>query len=117
MEQLAFGLDAKFQKRDDYGQRNLLKDFSLFRQGHSRKIYNLITKTDSEKEMNIFDYHYVIQAGNTPVPVRQTVFFVNSKMLALPQFFMQPETFFHKIGQYLGMQDIDFEQFPKFSHQ
>jgi hypothetical protein len=30
---------------------------------------------------------------------------------------MQPENFFHKIGQKFGLQDIDFEEYPTFSNQ
>ena len=30
---------------------------------------------------------------------------------------MQPEHFFNKIGGYFGIEDIDFEAFPKFSDQ
>ena len=28
-----------------------------------------------------------------------------------------PENFFHKIGSLFGMQDIDFEEWPEFSHE
>ena len=30
---------------------------------------------------------------------------------------MKPENFFHKIGAWLGIEDIDFDAFPEFSNQ
>ena len=68
-------------------------------------------------DFRVFDYSYVIGAGNNTRRINQTVFFVHSKELNLPQLLMKPEHFFHRIGEWLGMQDIDFEEYPKFSRQ
>ena len=35
--------------------------------------------------------------------------------LDLPQFALRPEHLFHKIGQVMGYQDIDFDSHPEFS--
>jgi len=35
--------------------------------------------------------------------------------LRLPTFSLRPESFFHKIGAAIGMQDIDFEEHADFS--
>ena len=120
MEQLAKELEMSFKAKDEYGLKNLLKDFNIAKRGHSNKIKNILQKKEEEQgfDIRIFDYHYIIQAGSTAVPVSHTVFFVQSKKLELPQFLLKPENFFHKIDNYLGLQqDIDFEQFPEFSDQ
>lgn len=119
LKNIALQLEMKFSPDDDWGLFSLLKDFQLFRRGHSRKITNLLYRQAGmlETEIHIFDYRYVISTNNSWRVFKQTVFFVHSKKLGLPQFLLRPENFFHKIGQLLGMQDIDFEAYPKFSNQ
>lgn len=116
---IALQLEMQYSAEDEWGLLNLLKDFQLFRRGHSRKITNLLYRQIGmlETEIHVFDYRYVISSNNSRRVFKQTVFFVHSKKLGLPQFLLKPENFFHKIGQLLGMQDIDFEQYPKFSDQ
>ncbi len=119
MEQMARQLGMNYTTKDEYGYKSLLGDFKLFRKGTGRKILNFLQKKEEELDLEtfIFDYHYVISTGNSSVRYKQTVFFVKSSKLALPQFSLQPEHFFHRIGTYLGMQDIDFESHPEFSDQ
>jgi hypothetical protein len=57
----------------------------------------------------------MISTGKSSHTYRQTVYFRYSKELALPHFVMVPEKWYHRIGTHLGMQDIDFAQYPKFS--
>lgn len=117
IKDLAYNLGGKFYEGDEFQIKNQLLEFNLFKSGHSKKITNLIHLKDDEKEISIFDYAFVIQAGNTPVVYKQSVFFINSKKLALPIFQLKPETFFNKVGSWLGIEDIDFESHPKFSDQ
>lgn len=117
MEKVAFNLDMNFVHKDDWGLLNRLKGFKLFKWGHSRKIFNLMAKADAfmDEQYRIFDYQYVISSNNSSRRYIQTVFFIQSKFLGLPEFLLKPENFFHKIGSFLGMQDIDFEEHPEFS--
>ncbi|MCB0568356.1 MAG: hypothetical protein KDC66_01260 [Phaeodactylibacter sp.] len=119
LKNTALQLGMKYSPEDEWGLLNLLKDFQLFRRGHHRKATHLLSRQIGmlETEANIFDYHYTISSSNSSRTFKQTVFFVHSKKLGLPQFLLKPENFFHKIGQLLGMQDIDFEAFPEFSDQ
>jgi len=119
MEKVARQLGMTYTAKDEYGYKSLLADFKLFQKGTSKKIINLLHKKEEgfELEIFIFDYHYVISSGKSSVKYKQTVFFIKSKKLGLPQFSLQPEHFFHRIGTYLGMQDIDFESHPEFSDQ
>ena len=119
LQQVAYHLDLAYESEDECGLHTMLKDFKLFSRGRRRRITNMMYKQDGmlQLDVRIFDYRYTIRANNTARVFKQTVFFVQSKKLALPQFLMKPETFFHKIGAWLGMEDINFERYPKFSSQ
>lgn len=119
MEQLSTELGLSFSVKDEFGLFNLLKDFRLFQKGGLKGIqYILSSKSDFlETDLRIFDYQYTISTGKSSVTYKQTVFFVQSKQLNLPQFFLRPERFFHKIGNLFGIKDINFEEHPVFSEQ
>lgn len=119
LRHVAFHLDMDFQATDEWGIINYLRDFQLFRTGRSKRISNVIHKKDDwlDMETYIFDYRFLKGKGKHRSQRNQTVFFVQSKKMGLPHFLMKPETFFHRIGAYLGMQDIDFEEFPVFSER
>ncbi len=119
LKKIAYHLDMQYEPKDEWGLYNLLRDFRLFRRGHHRRITNILSKKNAmlDLSLHVFDYRFVISTGNSHRRVNQTVFFVESRNLGLPDFLMKPETFFHRIGEYLGMQDIDFEAYPDFSRQ
>jgi hypothetical protein len=112
-------LGMKFSEEDDYGMIGLLRDFHLMDTGGKKEITNLMTYTSPlmEDRFHIFDYKYTISTGKSAHTYRQSVFFINSKQLAMPEMLMKPEHFFHRLGTWLGLeQDIDFEEHPDFSH-
>ena len=119
IEELAPQLRMDYAAKDDWGLIHLLTDFRLFRRGYGKRITNVLSMKDSmlDFHLRIFDYKFVVGAGNSTRRISQTVFFVDSKKLGLPHFSMQPEIFFHKIGQHFGLQDLDFEGYPAFSDQ
>jgi hypothetical protein len=110
-------LGMEFQATDEYGLLNWLKDFDLFKKGYAKRISNILQHPkDIEKpDFRVFDYRYIIGAGNSTRKIQQTVFFVHSKSLNLPQLFMRPEHFFDRVKKYFGNEDINFEAFPVFS--
>lgn len=116
---IARNLDMDFREKDEWGLLNILKGFHLFRQGGRKKITNIlcVDRGLEDFKVHIFDYRYVISTGKSSRRFKQTVFFVQSKELALPEFWMKPEHFFHKLGNYLGFDDINFEERPEFSKQ
>lgn len=119
MSKTAFDLKMEFHQRDDWGLLALLKGFQLFSQGRSRRISNIMQYRDDFLDLQtyIFDYRFVRGRGKHRKSYNQTVFFIQSKKLGLPEFLMKPENFFHKIGNFLGIRDIDFEEYPIFSEQ
>ncbi|MFZ1704764.1 MAG: hypothetical protein WAT79_10495 [Saprospiraceae bacterium] len=112
---LCVAFNKKYSEKDEYGILEFLKYFELY---HRRgKITNLCMSKSENLDMSfyLFDYQYVIQAGNHARRIKQTVYFVQDRNMHLPVFFMKPEHLGHKIAAYLGWEDIDFETSPTFS--
>ncbi len=120
MRKVAEDLNMDFYESGKYGLIDYLSDFKLFSQGHSKSIKNMLISVDGENELDIriFDFRFVIGGGKSTSVYKQTVFYLHSPELALPQFLLKPEHFFHKVGFFLGMKkDINFEFYPEFSKQ
>jgi len=101
---------------DEFGMIKWLLDFKLFKEGSRNKITPLIIRENDDLEFTcMFDYIYTISTGSSSRTYRQTVYFRYSKLLALPHFLMVPEQWYHRVGTYFGMQDIDFIEYPEFS--
>lgn len=119
LRHIAYKLDLEYEPTDLWGIKAQLQDFHLFRKGFRGKIRHVLTREDElmESKVHIFDYRYLISTGKSTRRIEQTVFFLESKNLGLPEFYMQPERFFHRIGELLGLtKDIDFEGYIDFSY-
>ncbi|MDX1477911.1 MAG: hypothetical protein R3301_09415 [Saprospiraceae bacterium] len=105
-----------FQWKDEFGLVKYFGDLKLFQRGHSRRARNIRRMAkDQYGEYGHFDYSYVISTGNSHQVFRQTVYYRIDKSLLLPQFHMFPERWYHQVGKWFGMQDINFMAYPKFS--
>lgn len=106
----------QFLDKDEFGTKAYLQGFELFRIS-TGEIRNLSQKKSPSlsEEISIFDFKYVIYTGKSSHVFDQTVYFVNSKHLGLPEFKMEPEHFGDKISAFFGWDDIDFETYPIFS--
>ena len=112
----AKALGWSFKHADEFGMIKWLLDFKLFKEGGNKKLTPLVIDDRNELEFtSAFDYAYTISTGKSSVTYRQTVYFRYSKAIALPHFVMVPEKWYHRIGTYFGMQDIDFIEYPEFS--
>lgn len=118
MQRLASQWSMLYEPKDDWGLVKKLGDFKLFRTGGRKRITHIIKNRDTmlESAVHLFDYQYTVSTGKSSRTYKQTVFFVDSKQLGLPQFSMKPENFLHWIGDLLGFKDIDFEEYPAFSN-
>lgn len=119
MRQVAFQLNMEYMPKEEWGLIRQLRDFRLFRRGGRKRIRHLLHQQEPlmQYDLRIFDYQYTVSTGKSSRRYEQTVFFLQSQSLALPECFMRPETFFHRIGEFLGFEDIDFADFPDFSNQ
>jgi len=120
LKKIAYELNLRYTPVATQNLLPYLKDFRLFKRGARRKIRNVLYEEHPllDYKLHVFDYYFVVGSGNSRKSYKQTVFFIQSKKLGLPEFWMQPEHFFHKIGEYLNLsKDIDFETHPEFSNQ
>jgi hypothetical protein len=87
----------------------------LFTRGHSRGARNVVEGVASGHHTRIFDYQYTVGSGKHSSTHRQTVVAFHLAGNSLPEFSMEPEHVFHKIGEAFGYKDIDFAHHPEFS--
>ena len=117
LRQVSNRLKYDFTENYDGGLEHLLGDFKLFKKGRSKRIRNLMYQTDDFRdiEKRIFDYTYVTGDSKSKKYHNQTVFFVKSKEMNLPELILRPENFLDKLRNLLGFKDINFETHPDFS--
>jgi hypothetical protein len=99
------------------GVRARFPGFHLFSQGRRPDVRNLIRGRAGGLEVSIFDYAYVTGGGKSRHTWRQTVLAFEVGDANLPGFSLRPQMWFHKVGQWLGFKDINFDTHPKFSRQ
>lgn len=120
LRNLAHKLEFEFLGDDAYSDISLLKSFHFYKQfGSSRSLHNVARRVDPllNSTMLTFDYTWKVPAGNHRKRRYQTVFFIQAKDLALPDFYLSPESFFDRVAAWLGMQDIDYAEDKQFSDQ
>ncbi|MEZ6134522.1 MAG: hypothetical protein R3C53_06400 [Pirellulaceae bacterium] len=97
--------------------QNLFQQFGLSQIGHSRAA-TLATVADSgELRLILFDYTYTTGSGKQKQTRQYHVVMATSQTLDLPKFSLSPESFFHRLGDFFGYKDIDFEDDETFSNQ
>jgi len=120
LENVAESLKMSFKAKDEKDIfRYSLAHLALMDKGRksSRKALNIFTGTENGLAINMFDYNYAEGTSSDVAHYKQTVAVFKSESFNLPVFSMGPENFLHRIGAKLGMQDIDFEDYPQFSKQ
>ena len=105
----------EFTPSPDEGMLTRYPGFHLFTQGRSRTVKNLLRGKAGGLEVSIFDYAYTTGSGKNRHTWRQTVLAFEIEDVDLPGFSLRPESWFHKVGQWLGYTDINFESHPTFS--
>ena len=98
-----------------------LKGFKLFRRERNRLVNNGVMVEVYHKEMDdftniyLFEYSYTKKKGKTTESVHHLVFFADNKNWYLPNFELEPETWWHKLKAKMFGSDINFENNEKFS--
>ncbi|MFH2138047.1 MAG: hypothetical protein ABII88_06015 [Candidatus Omnitrophota bacterium] len=94
---------------------NALSDFKLFGIGYSRKALNVLHGENENIEWTVFDYQYSLSSGRRSVTYTQTVAYTEIAGLSIPKFFIEAESFLHRLGDMIDQGDVNFEEFPVFS--
>jgi len=88
--------------------------FDIFNIGYSKKIRNYMAGRKQQVAWEIFDYKYTTGGGKSQHSYNLTIFHARLQK-KLPVFKLTREHLFHKMAAAVGYNDIDFEQYPKFS--
>jgi hypothetical protein len=115
LKKVAAELAFEFEPKGNAGFLQSLGSFHLFAQGHSRVLSNLMRGRTLDLEVAIFDYRYTTGSGKHKHIWNHSVVSFRFAGTPLPVFSLRPENMGHKIGQWFGSQDIDFETHPRFS--
>jgi len=94
-----------------------LDRFTLFTQGHSKQVKNMMYGEAEGVKAAVFDYNYTTGSGKNSATFYQSVVYLEPADLALPNFSLRHENIMSKFLSAFGYQDIDFGQRPEFSRQ
>jgi len=111
-QRLAKKLGLLYQEKDTDRFHIFLKDIKIFKRGRpKRHINNIIFREFEEPDEHhyFFDYHYVVSSGNSTRIFDQTVLFVQTKKLSLPEFHLKPKNAFNRIAEFFGKKRADLE--------
>ena len=114
---IAAELNLEFSPVGEESLKVQLGEFPLLNKGRKGQLTNVCVGGTDEVELWIFDYRYITGFGRSRRVHKQTVVAMQSALLNLPEFRMRPERMFDRVGQMLGLQDIDFEEHLAFSQQ
>ena len=104
-----------FQRGDrSLALNDVLGDINLFR-GDQSPPTNVVQGDINGLELLVFDYRYTVDRGKRRWVVWQTAALARLQARAVPAFELRPEQLLHKLGAFVGQQDIDFSAYPEFS--
>ncbi|MEM7474410.1 MAG: hypothetical protein AAF483_05400 [Planctomycetota bacterium] len=90
--------------------------FNISRKGRGQSTRNAIIADSGALRMVIFDFQFTTGSGKNKNTHRQTIMMAtSSESLQLPQFTISPEGFMHRLGDFFGFKDIDFDDDKEFS--
>jgi hypothetical protein len=89
--------------------------FALAQIGRGRAATSATTADSGDLRLIIFDYQYTVGSGKNSSTRSYAVVMATSPQLQLPHFTLVPETFMHRVADFFGFKDIDFEEDAPFS--
>ncbi len=103
----------QFSEAKDYEMEGRYPAFSCLQSGSARYAYNILHGPGRQGQVCAFDYHYETYStddkGNTSTTHHHFSSLVLDTNLPLRPLLIRAETFFDKIGEFFGHDDIDFE--------
>jgi len=113
MTELARRLGLQFSSERNYQMAERYAFLDKLRQGSNRYAYNIITGDYQGHGVTVFDYHYETESrdskGNRDTDHHHFSFFILTLDKCFPELTIAKESFFSKIAQAIGFDDIDFE--------
>lgn len=90
---------------------------TLCSKGRDRRLKNVIKGRSDNIQISVGDYAYTTGSGKNKATHRQTIVILECTRSYLPRFSLVPENILHKIGNFLGYPDINFNSHPEFSRR
>ncbi len=124
---LAYGKGWAYKAGNDWQLMKDLEDFDLMQKGLEHEISNVIEANieDTSSKLMVFDYKYQfdrLEWDMEDMEVEegteyhcQTVFYVSSNSMDLPDMDIRPEGLWDKVKQFFGWDDVDFNKNKRFS--
>jgi len=113
MGELAATLGLRFSGERNYQIADRYAFLDKLRQGSNRYAYNMISGEYQEHQVAAFDYHYeslsTDSKGRRQTHHHHFSFFILTLEKFFPELTIAKESFFSKITQAVGFDDIDFE--------
>jgi hypothetical protein len=113
MTLLAEKLGLEFAHERNYQLADRYSFLDKLRQGSNRYAYNIISGNYQDHGVTAFDYHYETHStdskGNRQTNHHHFSFFILTLEKFFPELTIAKESFFSKIAQAVGFDDIDFE--------
>ena len=94
---------------------NRIRESVLCSRGRHRRLENVIEGKWKNQQLLVGDYAYTTGSGKNKSTHRQTIVVIDCAQPYLPPFALVPENIFHKISNFLGYTDINFNNYPQFS--
>lgn len=117
LTEFANGLGLQYFEELPAVDANRFQTFQLANKGRGQKASSAIIADSGQMRMVIFDYKFVTGSGKNKSTHRQSVVMSSGQELQAPDFSIAPEGFLHRIGDFFGFKDIDFEDDQAFSDQ
>lgn len=117
LAQLAIDLGCVYRPEHDTSHDDLYKQFSIFRQGHSRTAMNTIegriAHNDNPFVLRMGDFQYKVTTSNgkttTTTTYRLSYLILHPPLGPMPDLLIRPEGLLDKLAGAIGFDDIDFE--------
>ncbi len=108
-------LGYEFQPKGNSELTHQLESFTLLKQGRRHKTSNTVRGKTNGVNFYLTDLQYTVGTGKSRRDYKHSIFYLKDIAHNITQFSLQPENIGHKVGSWLGYQDIDFKQYPRFS--
>ncbi len=103
----------RFSASNVYGLDSRYAEFQCLSHGDNRYGYNIVEGEWAKRPLHAFDYHYETHStdskGRRRTQHHHFSAAVISSAVPLKPLFIRPEGFMDKVGEFFGMDDIDFE--------
>lgn len=109
-------LGIKFHEQLPSADGQAFSHFGIANKGRGQKAKNAVIADSGVLRMTIFDYEFTTGSGKNRTTHRQSMVLAHSDSLQTPSFTISPESFLHRIADWFGFKDIDFDEDPEFSN-